>query len=88
MIGKRKYRNRKGAPRMGRINENTVNCCITDVDIIGMRGRRKHCAARPQGKGRNADNKIRTVGIKIAGEDNKKCYIVSMRKREKETTVS
>ena len=41
--------------------------CIRMLDRLCVRGRRKSCAARPQGKGRHAVSKInRVVSMKIA----------------------
>lgn len=47
-----------------------VNSCVREVDRIGVRERRKSCAARPWEEGRHAVSKIRrAVGMKIAVED-------------------
>ena len=65
-----------------------VYSCIREVDRIGVRGRRKSCAARPREKGRrHAVSKIRrAVSMKIAVEDSKRGNIAAERKRLK--TVS
>ena len=64
-----------------------VNSCISELDRIGMRGRRKPCAARVGEEGRHAVSKIsRTVTMKIAIKYRKRCNISAVRKRLK--TVS
>ena len=47
-----------------------------------MRGKRKSCAARPQNDGRHAVSKInrkKTVSVKIAIEESKRCNIPAER---------
>ncbi|MPC17793.1 hypothetical protein E2C01_010659 [Portunus trituberculatus] len=62
-------------------------CCFGELDRIGMKGRRKPCAERPQEEGRHAVNKIsRTVSMKIGIKNRKGCNISAVRKRLK--TVS
>ena len=61
-----------------------VNSCIREVDRIGVRGRGKSCAARPQEQRRHAVSKIRgAVSMKIAVKDSKRGNIAAMRKRLK-----
>ena len=54
-----------------------VNSCFRELTRIGVRGRRKSCAARSQEEGRQA------VSMKIAIKDSKMCNIPAMRKRFK-----
>ena len=57
-----------------------VNFCIRELDRIGVRGRRKFCAARPEENGRHAVSMInRAVNMKIAIEDSKECNIPANR---------
>ncbi|MPC23408.1 hypothetical protein E2C01_016452 [Portunus trituberculatus] len=61
-----------------------VNSFIRELDRIGMRGRRKPCAARMQEEGRHAVSKIiRAVSMKIVVKARKKCGISAVRKRLK-----
>ena len=54
------------------------------MDRIGVRERRKSCAARPKKEGRHAVSKIRrAVSMKTAVENSKRCNIAAMRKRLK-----
>ncbi|MPD01703.1 hypothetical protein E2C01_097243 [Portunus trituberculatus] len=54
-----------------------------------MRGRRKPCAARLQEEGRHAVSKIsRTVSMKIAIKDRKRCNISAVRKKLKTDSQS
>ena len=68
-----------------------MRVCLTlafkESDTIGVKGRRKSCATRPQEDRRHAVSKInRTVSMKIAIEDSKRCNVPM--KREKLKTVS
>ena len=57
-----------------------VYSCIREVDRIGVRERRKSCAARPRKEGRHAVSKIRrAVSMKIAVEYSKSRNISAMR---------
>ena len=57
-----------------------VNSCIRELDRIGVRGRRKSCAMRPQEEGRHAVSNItRAVSMKIAIGDRQRCSIPARR---------
>ena len=65
-----------------------VNSCIRELDRVGVKGRKKFCAARPQEEGRHAVSKInRAVSIKIAIEDSTRCNI-PVKEREAEDSQS
>ena len=90
VIGRRKYRGRKRVPKFTREWDERlrvlVNSCIREVNRIGVRGRGKYCATRPQEEGSHAVSMIkRVVSMKIAVE-NKRGNVAAMRKRLK--TVS
>ncbi|MPC40870.1 hypothetical protein E2C01_034443 [Portunus trituberculatus] len=65
-----------------------VNSCIRVVgQTIGVRGRRKVCAATPQEEGRHAVSKIRrTEGMKIAIKDSKRYVFPAVRKTVSQRT--
>ena len=57
-----------------------VYSCIRELDRIGVRGRRKSCAARPQEDRRHAVSKInRAASIKIVTEHSKRCNMPAKR---------
>ena len=61
-----------------------INYCIREIDRIGVRGRRKPCAARLNEEGRHAVSKInRTISMKIMIEDGKRFNILAVRERLK-----
>ena len=61
-----------------------ANFCIRELDRIEVGGRRKSCAVRPQEDGRQAVSKInRTISMKIAIEDSKRCNTTMKRERLK-----
>ena len=86
-----KYRGREIVPEFTRERDERliilVNSCIREVHRIGVRGRSKSCAARPQEQGRHAISEIRrAVSMEVAVKDRKRGNIAAMRKRVK--TVS
>ena len=61
------------------------NSYIRELDRIGVRGKVKSCAARPQEDRRRAISKInRTVILKIAMECSKRCNILAKREIERQ----
>ena len=59
-----------------------VNTCVRELDRIGVRGRRKSCAAGRQEGERHAVNEInRAVSMKIATKERKRCNIQAKRER-------
>ena len=57
-----------------------VNSSISELDRVGVKGKRKSCVVRPQEEGRRAISKInRAVSMKIAIEDRERCNIPTER---------